>query len=410
MSLHTVAEFKDSVAGLLSGLDLSNVDNLNGALERAARVLVQQAGIPEASGVQNIVLYSGVYDYACDPRIFGTALVDIRPQGISRPVTDFVYKRSQEQFDRTKGYLPSGTMATFQYSNGNPIIRIVSQAPQQQLIIDQMNATTGWVAAGSASALTQDTAVYYKSPASLRFTLTGASTGTLTKTLTNVVNLSSYENVGVAFLATRIPDGITATDLTSISLKLGSDSTNYDLVTETEGFLGAWISGDWLLIAFDFAGAVSTGTPNWSAIDYVQVSLTTLSTMINFRVGGLWVCQPSPAQILYQSAAIFVPTGTNVAEKTITANTDEIILDDPAYTLYEYEAALSVLQQTGGGKGDSMTAELNERLNGIRARNGAIIKLGLYDLYRGDNPSEELRTLGNYYEEGGNGYGGRYGP
>lgn len=396
MALKTVSQFKDSVAGLLSGMDLSNVDNLNGALERAARVLVQKADVPEASGVQNIVLYAGVYDYACDTRIFGTSITDIRPQGISRWPGDFVSKKFGDDFDRTKGLLPSGTMATFEYANGVPIIRIVSKTPQQQVILDQMNATTGWVAAGSASGLTQDSAVYYQAPASLRFTLTGASTGTLTKTLTNPIDLSSYEDVGVAFLAIRIPDGATATDITSIALKLGSDSGNYNSVAETEGFLGAWVSGNWLLIAFDFAGASQTGTPDWSEIDYVQVSITTLTTQVNFRVGGLFICQPSPAQILYQSAAIFLPIGSTTALTTITANTDSIILNDAAYTLYEYEGALSVLQQTGGGKGDSMSDRLKDELDG----NGTTT-FGLYGKFRGDNPSQELRQAGNYYDDVG---------
>ena len=89
MSLHTVNNLRDSVAGLLSGIDINNVENLNGALERASRTLIQNADIPEASGIQNITLYSGVYDYLCDSRIFGTAINDIRPQGISRYPNNF---------------------------------------------------------------------------------------------------------------------------------------------------------------------------------------------------------------------------------------------------------------------------------------------------------------------------------
>lgn len=408
MALHTVSELKDSVAGILSGMDLSNVDNLDGALERAARVLVQKADIPEASGIQNITLYSGVFNYACDPSIFGTAITDIRPQGINRPITDFVYKRPGEQFDRTKGYLPNGTMTTFEYYNGKPIIRIVSKTPQQQVIIDQMNSTTGWVAGGTATGLVADTAVYYMAPASLRFTVTGVGTGTLTKTLPNSLDLSSYQGVGVAFLAIRIPEGATISDLVTVSLKLGSDSANYDLVTESDGFLGSWIAGEWLLVAFDFSEVSRAGTPNWSSIQYIQVLIGTLQTMINFRIGGLWIAQPSPAQILFQSAAIFLPEDSTTAITTITSNTDEIILNNPAYTLYEYESALSVLQQTSGAKGDSMTAQINEILNSLRARNGAIITEGLYDLFRGDNPSEQLRTIGSYYDDE---YGGsRGGP
>lgn len=406
MALKTVAEYKDSVAGLLSGLDLSNVADLNGALERALKTLILKADVPEASGTQNMVLYSGVIDYACDPRIYGTSIKDIRPQGISRPPSDYVYKRPGEQFDRTKNWQPNGTMATFEYNNGVPIIRIVSQIPLPQLVIDQMTATTGWTAAGSASGLIADSAVYYQTPASLRFTLTGASTGTLTKTITST-NMSSYEDVGVAFLAILIPSSSTATDITSISLKLGSSSLNYDSVSATQGFLGSWVSGQWLLVAFDFSNATGTGTPNWSAITYAQVSITTLTTQVNFRVGGLWIAQPSPTQILYSSAAVFLPTGTTATKTTITADTDSITLSDPAYTIYLYEGALAVLGNTSGGYGDAMTSRIESILNGARARNGQIITLGLYDLYRGKNPSEDLGTIGNYYDEGGS--GGMYG-
>ncbi len=410
MAFKTVANLKDSVAAMLSGVDLNNVDDLNGAFERAARTLVQKAKIPETQGTQNLMLYSGVTDYAIDSSIFGTNVIDIRPQGISRNPNNFVFKKYGDDFDRQKGFQRLGTLATFDYHTGTPIIRIVSSQTLPQIIIDPLTATTGWMAAGSASGLTQDTAVFYQTPASLRFTLTGASTGTLTKTLTNSLNLSSYQNVGLGFLAIRIPDGATASNLTVNSLKLGSSASNYSLVSATQGFLGAWVSGNWLLVSFDFSTATSTGTPNWAAINYVQLSFTTLATLTNFRVGDLFLAQPSANQILYGSAGFF-RIGTTVAT-SITAVTDEIILNDSAYTIYQYECALAVLQQTSGGMGDAMTARFESILNGARARNGMVVQLGLYDLYKADNPSEVLKTVGSYYDDfsGYDGNGGGYGP
>ena len=79
MALHSVSALKNSVGGLLSGIDLGNVQDLNGCLERAVSTFLQLADVPEASGIQNITLYSGVYDYLCDTRIFGTTINDIRP-------------------------------------------------------------------------------------------------------------------------------------------------------------------------------------------------------------------------------------------------------------------------------------------------------------------------------------------
>lgn len=393
MALKSVSNLKDSVAGLLSGIDLANVDDLDGCFERAAATLVQKADVPEASGIQNITLYSGVFDYSCDSRIFGTAINDIRPQGISRNPADMVIKTDQETFDLNKNFaLNLETTATFQYQNGQPIIRIRVPFTVQQVVIDQMNETTGWTAAGTASNLRKDTTSFYQSPASLRFNL-GTGTGTLTKTLQSPLSMADYEDVGVAFLAIEIPPGATASDLTSISLKLGSDGSNYDLVSETDGFLGAWVSGQFLLVAFDFSSSTSTGTPDWSAIDYVQVSLVAGANFTNFRVGGLFISLPSQAQILYQSAAIFLPSGSTSPLTVITAVSDTIILTDAAYNIYLFESALAVLQNVGASASDATTIKINRILDGNRDTGD----IGLYARYRGDNPSQEIRTLGIWY-------------
>ncbi len=398
MALKTVFDLKYSVAGLLSGIDLTNVDDVNGCCERAASTLAQKADVPEMSGIQNITLYSGVFDYACDDTIFGTAINDIRPQGISRNPNNFVTKVDQETFDRTKNfYYPSGTQSTFQYQNGQPIIRIVAPFPKQQNIIDPMNAIgtspNAWVVAGSASGLVQDTTNFYQSPASLRFTLTGSSSGTLTKALQSPTDLSIYDNVGVAFLAIQIPTGATASDLTNMSLKIGSSASNYNAVNATQGFLGAWVSGEWLLVAYDFAGSADVGTPNWSAVDYVQITFNHTGTFTNFRVGGLFISMPTPAQILFQSAAIFLAIGSSTPTTAITADTDTIILTDAAYNIYLQESALSVLQNTGASASDATSVKINRILDG----NGST-DIGLYARYRGDNPSQELRQVGSWYD------------
>lgn len=399
MALKTVSQLRDSVAGLLSGVDLNNVDDVNGCFERAVSTLLQKAYVPEASGIQNITLYSGVFDYPCDERIFGTAINDIRPQGISRNPANAVSKVNQEDFDRSKNYYSgNGTTATFQYQNAEPIIRIVAPFPKSQVIIDPMSSLgdspNQWVASGSASNVAVDSTVFYQSPASLRFLLTGSSTGILTRTEQSSIDISDYEDIGVAFLAIEIPDGSTASNLTSLELRLGSDSSNYNNVTETEGFLGAWIEGQWLIVSFDFSGASQTGTPDWSSIDYVQVRLVHATTFTNFRIGGLWMSFPTPAQILYQSAAIFLPSGSTSPTTAITATTDSIMLTDPAYNIFLQECALSVLQNTGASASDSSSIKINRALDGNKDTGD----IGLYARYRGDNPSQAIRSTGSWYD------------
>lgn len=402
-NMYTLSQYKDSVAGILSGLSLNTVADLNGAIERAARTLVQKADIPEASNTQNITLYNGVFDYPCDTRIFGTAITDIRPQGNSRAPWNSTTKIYGEQFDLRKNLYPSGTSSTFEYHNGTPIIRIKTPQTIPQIILDSCTSTNGWTGSGTVSNLTTSQAIYYQNNASIRFKVS-TGTGNLTKTLQSPILAENYENVGVAFLALQIPQNVS--NLTNITLRIGSDSSNYDYVTVTNPFIGDFENNLWQLVAFDFASSVTIGSPDWSNIKYIEVIFNISADINNIYIGDLFMSLPSPAQILFQTAAIFLPENSTTSIRNITNNNDQIILNDAAYNIFLYEGALSILENTSGGMGDSFTARINSKLNGTGPND-----LGLYAMYRGDNPSQELRQTENWYNPnfgaGYNGYNSR---
>ena len=395
--LKTVGQLKDDVSGLLSGLNLNNVKNLNGAIERASRTLLQKADVPEASGRQAYQLYDGVYDYPAPDSIFGGTFVDFRPQGDSRLYNDYVYKKPIELFDRTKTFNGLGYSITFENNKGVGMMRVAQSKTRERIILDTMSSlsdSTNWVASGNASGLTTDETNYYQTPASLRFNLaTAGSQGILTKTKSSVSDLTTYEGVGVCFLSIYIPT--TTTPITSIELRIGNDSSNYFSVTNTEGFLGAWTNDEWLLTDFDLSGASETGTVDITKVDYMQVLVNYNGTAVsNFRVGGLWISLPSPHELIYQSAAIFSVSGA--LSQKITNDNDDIILNANAYNLFEYECALTIAKQQGGGIASNLVETLNRDLYGTP---NSKTDLGLYSLYRGDNPSEEIRTVGNYYND-----------
>lgn len=389
--MYTVSTYKDAVSGILSGLNLSNVATLNGALERAARTLVQKADIMEATGRQAFNIYDHVFDYLAPTNIFGGVVLDMRPQGQDRNDGDYVYKQYIEQFDRTKLLLPNGVQLTFEANKGVGLMRVASARATARALLDPMSDTTGWTAAGSASGLTQDSVDYYSSPASLRMLLTGASTGTLTKTIA-AGDMSAYRNVGVVFLALKIPSTASAASLlSSVAIRLGSSATAYTTVTATTGFLGSWVLGDWLLVALDLATGVDTLSPSYTSITYLQVRLTTTATITNLRVGGIWASLASPYTLIYGSSAIFMPvTGatSGIPQLTITNDTDQLILNDAAYNLYQWEGAKEVAIQQGGKLSSGTAKTISERLDGE-----------LYPMYKADNPSQEVRTLGNYYDD-----------
>jgi hypothetical protein len=380
--MYSVAQLKDSVSGILSGLNLSNVTNLDGALARSARILVQKADIIEASGRQPITLYDHVYDYAAPLTIFGGVVFDLRPQGMDRNSLDETYKQPIELFDQTKVSLPNGVSLTFEYNKGVGTMRVRSARTTSRVVLDPMTATSGWTAAGSASGLTVDATDYFDGGDSLRFLLTGASRGTLTKTI-NAGDMTVYKGVGVVFLAIKLPSANAATDLTSVAIKLGSSASAYTTVTATSGFLAAWTVGEWLLVALDLSLGSDTGTPDYTKITYLQVSLTHGATMTNFRVGGIWASLPTPYELLFGSAAIFMAAGQNPSQ-AITDNNDSILLNDAAYTIYELECAKTIAKQMGGTLASGLVQSIDADL------------LVLYNKYSMDNPSNEIRTIGTY--------------
>ena len=336
--MYTVSQYKDSVAGILSGINLLKVADLNGAIERAARTLVQKADIPEASNIQNITLYSGVFNYPCDTRIFGTAITDIRPQGNTRAPWNTTTKTYGEQFDRYKTLYPSGTSSTFEYDNGVPIIRIQTPQTIPQVMLNTCQSITGWVDSGTISNFTTSNAIYYQNNAALRFSI-GTGSGSLVNTPNSPILLDNYENVGVAFLSLQVPSD--SANITNIKLRIGSDSSNYSEVTVTSPFIGAFKDNLWQLIAFDFANSTNTGTPDWNNINYVDVIFTVSGNISSVYMGTLFISLPSPAQILFQTAAIFLPEDSTAPVNYITNNNDTIILNDAAYNIFLYEGALS---------------------------------------------------------------------
>lgn len=382
MAFFTVGNAKDEISGLLQGINLNNVTGLNAALQRSLRTLLQKVSIPEANDKEQIIIFDGVYDYPAPVNIFGGAVTDFRPDGISRTQLDYVYRKPIELFDRTKALIPNGTDLTFEYDKGTPIVRIASAKPTARVILDPMNDTTGWNAGGSLSNLAKDQTVFYQSPSSLKFNLAGASIGTLQKDI-NSISIASYEDVCTGFLAIRTPS---IDNLTSISLDIGSNSGNINTVSTTQGFLGAWVVDKWLLIAFDFSGATQTGTPDWTDIKYINVNVTHSGAITNFRVGGLWLSLPSPHELLYETSAVFLANGALL--KTITDDDDEIILNDAAYNLYIHEGAITIAEQASAGK-KSLVAE------GYKAK----LENELYPPYKASNPSEEIRVIGSYYDE-----------
>lgn len=391
--MKTVSDLKTNVAAVLTGIDLDQVNDLYGSFERAVSTTIQQADVLEASGRVPLMLYDGVTDYdASDWGIFGGALIDVRPQGIERQTWDTVQKMPIERFDRLKWWTaPSGYRVTFETRLTKLIMRVSQNVATQKVTLDSMDDTDGWTLSGNATGLAKDSTVFYHQPASLRFNLSASgSTAVLTKTLDNALDLSDYEGVGVLFLAAYLP---TPSAITSITVRIGSSASAYVDIAATEGFLGSFYANDFQLVAFDTAGATGAGTVDWSAIEYLRITVAYDGTAVpNMRFGDLFISLPSSNEVLFYSPNVFLQHGSTQASAEITADEDTILFRPAAYNIYVQEAAREITKNAAGDIGSGIMASIDLVLEG----NGRD-KLGLYQQFRGDNPSEEIRQVGNYY-------------
>ena len=133
MALRNVAEWKESVAGLLTGTNLTNVTNLDTALSRAARRVGLKVDAPESTGREPIVLYNGVYYYLAPEILFGTTVNLIRPQGNVNSAYLSSTKVPMDLFTKGKFYFPNGYMLDLEYDKGVGIIGVSSNVPPPKI-------------------------------------------------------------------------------------------------------------------------------------------------------------------------------------------------------------------------------------------------------------------------------------
>jgi hypothetical protein len=265
-------------------------------------------------------------------------------------------------------------------------MRVAKSALHVKSVLDTCQDTSGWTAGGSASGLVIDNTAYYQGIGSLRFNLASSgSQGYIEKTITSQ-DMTPYLGVGVVFVAIEMP----STNITNVGVRYGSSSSNYYQASNTSGFIGAFTSGNFLIVACDLASATTAGTPDITKMSYIRVYMDYNGTaMPNVRIGGVWASLPSLYEILYQTAGVFKTSGGTISNSIIN-NNDEIILADDTYTIFEHVASWEVAKSVSGGEATNFTEQEKDEL--FNPQNGLIT------LYRVDHPSQELKTLGNYYE------------
>lgn len=151
------------------------------------------------------------------------------------------------------------------------------------------------------------------------------------------LDLSAYEDISSFLFWVYIPEN---TNFTSITLYWGSSTSAYWSATVTTDIDGAAFVDGWNRIKVNWADATATGTPDVTAVNYVQVDYNYAVGYLDdtdFRLDDIIICRPEKLTFHYLSWNV----GTNNSGTDITAftATTDIPFFSGQYDQFKYAVA-----------------------------------------------------------------------
>lgn len=387
MSAYSIQNVSDDLSGILHGKTGKRITNFFGVCRRAASNLITHIDPDETRMYAPITLYDGVDDYALPMNdLKEKAIFDVRPQ-IRRRRRDNLSLRFSKEFDQKKW----DNWFTIEDADGTKWIRVSKRLDPAKSSVDPMDGSTTWTLSGGATNLVVDNLYSVSdSGSSLRIDLSGSSPGFLTNVsdafTVAASTLSDWVSAASFFLWVYQPKS--ATDITTVKLRIGSDANNYYEMTGVIHF-GSQQQG-WNLFRFDWVNATKVGNPNSTSLSYARVELDYPTPVLGVRLNNLFASLPKIWEIGYYSKFLFNNAGTwqdTVADYSTTIN-----LDTASYNLYLYEVALEASQQVMGKDALADRKAIYDKLY-----TGVGDVPSLYQSYMNNNPAQREKTTQTYY-------------
>lgn len=378
---YTIAQLKTDMTGMLHGTSLNKVTGVYDLINRSARDLLSAVDLFETIRIATLsnALYDRIYDYAAPTDLKGDRVIDVRPQ-VNRNPSDVLQKKFNREFDANK----LNNMFSVLSNSGIKTMRI-SKNVRAGIVLNQVDdiATNGtWAASGTATSLIQDTINYVSGSGSLRFNVSGAGSATLTNSTMAQVDLSSFTSVAAEFLWIYMP---TASQVTNVTSRWGSDSSNYYSSTVTTGHYSAFVDG-WNLLRFDWSSASTTGTPVTTAMDYSVVTIVTTASGNNYRLDNIIFNMPSVWEMEYYSKYLF-RTSAGVWSETCSDDDDIVNLDTDSYNLLLLRCVKNALQQMQDQGNTNDSNDIEKQYDKAEKR------------YTLKYPSQITQTISTYYRQ-----------
>lgn len=387
---YTIAELKNDLEANLHGTTLNKLPgDFNDVAWEAARTLLSKLDPKETQRKAPITnaIFNDIYAYPLPADIKGDKFISILPQ-TNVDLHDNLSQVYGEHFELFKGQLEG--IAHVDYFNANKVLKLsISGGKAGKTInsVDGISDNGTWAVSSDASNLVEDTLNKYSGRASLRFDLDAsgaATTGVLTNSTMTAVDGEDEEDVGSLFMPVYFS---VADNITSIQLKWGSSSVNHWKTTVMGTSEGLAFQDGWNLLKFDWQGATETGTPDSSAINYVEVTINYDGTATpNCRIDNIVLRLGEIYDIKYYSKYLF-RNNSGIWINKPTADTDIVNLDEDSYNILLFILSYLVTQKIQGEDGvfdrNFFETELEKAIKG----------------YKRNYRSEAIKPQSNYYRK-----------
>lgn len=333
-------------------------------------------------------VHSEVYTYSFPTDCKDDAIIDIKKQ--TRRNEQEWNKVHPELFDRAKEnpeeFISANIFAVNYGRNGKQLL-LSGELDDNYVVVNSFDslADPGTISnAGDATTAVLDTENYVEGSGSIKYSLnSGGTTATISFTLATPLDLSGYADESNFYLRAYLP---AITNLTSYTLKFGSDASNYYSVTvsQTSEALAFYLG--WNLLKFTWAGATETGAVDNTSIDYFEIVINkdiAMAAIDGFRLDYLVCSKGDLYDTVYYSNYLWKnSSGTYLLDSTADSDTLEVLDEELPMIKEKIRELVARALRESTDKQDAKEAYTSLKNNYILM-----------------HPSERKKAIGNYYQK-----------
>lgn len=324
-----LSTLKNALLSKTGARALSSISNLNSVLYEVVSTIRSNIDLPSSIRVEQLTqpLYTSPNAYILPDDCDLEALIQLRP--VTKDALQQYYNMeypSQFLVERRTNRL------AVSHKDGKQYL-LSSVATTSPVVIHSCedNSTNGvWNAGGNVTNVAVDTLQKIQGAGSISFDVGLLTNNYIENTTMTSVDLDEYKAILFWVYLPSVPVA-----LTSFTLRLGQDSSNYYSASVSQTFFGSALSEGWNLLSINKSSFAATGSPDWDGIVYSRFIIdgNFTSALSGVRLDSIIANIGELFEIEYYSTYQFV--GNTGARKLIPdAASDSIILHDKEYPLF----------------------------------------------------------------------------